>query len=96
MQEQLIFKDRTKLSPRYIPKELPHRQKQIDLLNRIFLSIKNDPDRYPLTILQIIGPTGIGKTSTLIKFANSLQVELTNNKISSKIVYINLKLLGGN
>lgn len=96
MQEQLIFKDRTKLSPRYIPKELPHRQKQIDLLNRIFSSIKNDPDKYPLTILQIIGPTGIGKTSTLIKFANSLQEELTNNKISSKIVYINLKLLGGN
>lgn len=96
MQEQLIFKDRTKLSPRYIPKELPHRQKQIDLLNRIFISIKNDPDKYPLTILQIIGPTGIGKTSTLIKFANSLQEELTNNKISSKIVYINLKLLGGN
>lgn len=96
MQEQLIFKDRTKLSPRYIPKELPHRQKQIDLLNRIFLSIKKDPDKYPLTILQIIGPTGIGKTSTLIKFANSLQEELTNNKISSKVVYINLKLLGGN
>ena len=96
MQEQLIFKDRTKLSPRYIPKELPHRQKQIDLLKRIFSSIKNDPDKYPLTILQIIGPTGIGKTSTLIKFANLLQEELADNKISSKIVYINLKLLGGN
>lgn len=96
MQEQLIFKDRTKLSPRYIPKELPHRQKQIDLLKRIFSSIKNDPDKYPLTILQIIGPTGIGKTSTLIKFANLLQEELADNKISSKIVYVNLKLLGGN
>jgi cell division control protein 6 len=96
MQEHLIFKDRTKLSPRYIPKELIHRQNQIDLLKRTFLSIKNDPDKYPLTILQIIGPTGIGKTSTLIKFGNLLEEELLNNKIRSKIVYINLKLLGGN
>lgn len=96
MQDQIIFKDRTKLSPRYLPKELPHRQKQIDLLKRIFINIKNDPDGYPLTILQIIGPTGIGKTSTLIKFGNLLQEELSNDKICSKIVYINLKLLGGN
>ena len=32
MYESIIFKDRKKLSPRYIPKEIPHREKQIDLL----------------------------------------------------------------
>lgn len=96
MEESFIFKDRTKLSPRYIPKELPHREKQIDLLKRIFSNLKNDPDKYPLTILQIIGQAGIGKTSTLLRFGNLLQEELANNKINSKIVYINLKLQGGN
>jgi len=96
MEESFIFKDRTKLSPRYIPKELPHREKQIDLLKRIFSNLKNDPDKYPLTILQIIGQAGIGKTSTLIRFGNLLKEELANNKINSKIVYINLKLQGGN
>lgn len=96
MDESFIFKDRTKLSPRYIPKELPHREKQIDLLKRIFSNLKNDPDKYPLTILQIIGQAGIGKTSTLLRFGNLLKEELANNKINSKIVYINLKLQGGN
>lgn len=96
MEESFIFKDRTKLSPRYIPKELPHREKQIDLLKRIFSNLKNDPDKYPLTILQIIGQAGIGKTSTLLRFGNLLKEELANNKINSKIVYINLKLQGGN
>jgi len=96
MEESFIFKDRTKLSPRYIPKELPHREKQIDLLKRTFSNLKNDPDKYPLTILQIIGQAGIGKTSTLLRFGNILKEELANNKINSKIVYINLKLQGGN
>ena len=96
MYESIIFKDRKKLSPRYIPKEISHREKQIDLLVRTFLDIKNDPDNFPLTILQIIGPAGIGKTSTVIKFSDILENELKKNKINIKIVYINLKLQGGN
>ncbi|MGZ8887011.1 MAG: Cdc6/Cdc18 family protein [Nitrososphaeraceae archaeon] len=96
MYESIIFKDRKKLSPRYIPKEIPHREKQIDLLIRTFLDIKEDPDKFPLTILQIIGPAGIGKTSTVIKFSNILENELRKSKITIKIVYINLKLQGGN
>lgn len=96
MYESIIFKDRKKLSPRYIPKEIPHREKQIDLLIRTFLDIKADPDKFPLTILQIIGPAGIGKTSTVIKFSNILENELRKSKINIKIVYINLKLQGGN
>lgn len=96
MYESIIFKDRKKLSPRYIPKEIPHREKQIDLLIRTFLDIKEDPDKFPLTILQIIGPAGIGKTSTVIKFSNILENELRKSIINIKIVYINLKLQGGN
>ena len=96
MYESNIFKDRKKLSPRYLPKEISHREKQIDLLVRTFLDIKDDPDKFPLTVLQIIGPAGIGKTSTVIKFSNILENELGKSKINIKIVYINLKLQGGN
>ncbi|HET7643484.1 MAG TPA: AAA family ATPase [Nitrososphaeraceae archaeon] len=91
-----IFKDRTKLSPRYIPSELVHREKQIHLLVRIFTDIQKDPDNFPLTVLQVIGPTGIGKTSTIMKFSSILEKELKSNKINLKIAYINLKLHGGN
>ena len=96
MYESIIFKDRKKLSPRYIPKEIIHREKQIDLLLRTFIDIKYDPDTFPLTVLQIIGPAGIGKTSTVMKFSVILENELKNSKINIKIVYINLKLQGGN
>ena len=96
MYESIIFKDRKKLSPRYIPKEIIHREKQIDLLVRTFIDIKDDPDKFPLTVLQIIGPAGIGKTSTVMKSSVILENELKNNKINIKIVYINLKLHGGN
>ena len=96
MYESIIFKDRKKLSPRYLPKEISHREKQIDLLVRTFLDIKDDPDKFPLTVIQIIGPAGIGKTSTVIKFSDILENELRKSKINIKIVYINLKLQGGN
>jgi archaeal cell division control protein 6 len=96
MYDSIIFKDRKKLSPRYLPKEIPHREKQIDLLVRTFLDIKDDPDKFPLTVIQIIGPAGIGKTSTVIKFSDILENELRKSKINIKIVYINLKLQGGN
>jgi len=91
-----IFKDRTKLSPRYIPTELVHRERQIGLLIRIFADIQKDPHNFPLTVLQVIGPTGIGKTSTLMKFSSNLEKELERDKINIKIAYINLKLHGGN
>ena len=96
MYDSIIFKDRKKLSPRYLPKEISHREKQIDVLVRTFLDIKDDPDKFPLTVIQIIGPAGIGKTSTVIKFSDILENELRKSKINIKIVYINLKLQGGN
>jgi archaeal cell division control protein 6 len=96
MYDSIIFKDRKKLSPRYLPKEISHREKQIDLLVRTFLDIKDDSDKFPLTVIQIIGPAGIGKTSTVMKFSDILENELKKSKINIKIVYINLKLQGGN
>ena len=96
MYDSVIFKDRKKLSPRYVPKEISHREKQIDLLVGTFLDIKDDPDTFPLTVIQIIGPAGIGKTSTVMKFSDILENELKKSKVNIKIVYINLKLQGGN
>ena len=88
MFESIIFKDRKKLSPRYIPKEIVHREKQIDLLVRTFIDIKDDPDRFPLTVLQIIGPAGIGKTSTVIKSSIILENELKKNNITSGTILL--------
>jgi cell division control protein 6 len=91
-----IFRDRSKLSPRYIPAELPHREKQIEQLQFVFRGSYSNADEFPLTVLQIIGPAGIGKTSTVLKFSKLLEEEFRANRIALVTGYVNLKLQGGN
>jgi archaeal cell division control protein 6 len=96
MSESEIFFDRSKLSSRYIPLELPHREEQIAMLQRMFKDSYKDPDKFMLTTTQIVGPSGIGKTSTVLRFVAILEDEFKKIGQSLKIAYINLKLQGGN
>jgi cell division control protein 6 len=47
-------------------------------------------------VLQIIGPAGIGKTSTVLKFSKLLGEDFAKNRLKIKTAYVNLKLQGGN
>jgi archaeal cell division control protein 6 len=94
--ESEIFLDRSKLSARYVPRELPHREKQISLIQSVFKNSSDRPEDFILTTLQIIGPAGIGKTSTVMKFSEVLETEFKKAGLRLKIAYINLKLQGGN
>lgn len=69
MPESPIFRDRSRLSPRFVPDELPHRQAEVDRIVNTFAGAADDPDRFPLTVLQVIGTAGIGKTTTVIRSA---------------------------
>jgi archaeal cell division control protein 6 len=96
MSESAIFRDKSKLSPRYVPSELPHREKQIEQINHIFRASYSNPSKFPLTILQIVGSAGIGKTSTVLKFSKILADNFLHNRLTLKTAYVNLKLQGGN
>ncbi|MDQ3807810.1 MAG: AAA family ATPase [Thermoproteota archaeon] len=96
MSENAIFKNKSKLSPRYLPDELPHRQAQIQQIVHIFSDAPKDPDRFPLVVLQIIGPAGIGKTSTVLRSSKLIEDLFAINRLTLKSVYINMKLHGGN
>jgi archaeal cell division control protein 6 len=96
MSESSIFRDRSKLSPRYIPSDLPHREKQIEQIQYVFKESYSNSDRFPLAILQVIGPAGIGKTSTVLKFSKLLESNFASNRLIMKTAYVNLKLQGGN
>src|SRR5919199_4012891 len=96
MSESAIFRDRSKLSPRYIPTDLPHRERQIEQIQQVFRDSYLAPERFPLAVLQIIGPAGIGKTSTVLKFSKLLEQDFVKNRLAIKIAYVNLKLQGGN
>ena len=96
MSESTIFRDKSKLSPRYLPSELPHRGKQIEQIDHIFGASYSNPSKFPLTVLQIVGPAGIGKTSTVLKFSKLLADKFLHNRLTLKTAYVNLKLQGGN
>lgn len=96
MSESNIFLDRSKLSTRYIPSELHHREKEMSLLLTMFKDSYIKPDEFLFSTPQIIGRSGIGKTSTIIKFSNMLESEFTKAGLTLKVAYINLKLQGGN
>ena len=56
-----IFKDRSKLSPRYIPERLPHRKGQIGVLLSLYEHVLEDPENAFLQVTQIVCGVGTGK-----------------------------------
>ena len=96
MSESAVFRDRSKLSPRYMPEELPHRQAQLEQIAHVFSDAAKDPDKFPLTILQVVGVAGIGKTSTVLRSSKMLEDQFAKSRLTLKTAYINLKLQGGN
>ncbi len=96
MSESPIFRNKSRLSPRYVPEELPHRQQQIQRIVHVFSDAVEDVDSFPLTILQIIGAAGIGKTSTVLRSSKILEELFAKCRLPLKIAYINMKLQGGN
>jgi len=90
----LIFKERNKLSPLYIPRRLPHRDHQINLLRSIYGSmIRNIRNVYP-RFTQIVGDVGSGKTCTTIKFGDLITEYAEKEGVNLKHVYINCKVDG--
>ncbi|HVX02386.1 MAG TPA: AAA family ATPase [Nitrososphaera sp.] len=96
MPESAIFADRSKLSPRYMPQELPHREAQVQQLVHAFSEAPHDLDKFPLTVLQVIGVAGIGKTTTVTRATKATVESFAQNRLILKVAYINLKLQGGN
>jgi len=90
----LIFKDRNKLSPYYIPERLPHREEQIRMLHSIYDAlIKDVKNAYP-RFTQIIGPTGTGKTCTAIRFGKQITEYARKEGVELKYIYVNCKVDG--
>ena len=90
----LIFRDRNKLSPHYIPRRLPHREEQIRILHSIYSPmIKEIKNAYP-RFTQIIGPTGTGKTCTAIRFGEQITEYAEKEGVNLKYIYINCKVEG--
>jgi cell division control protein 6 len=89
-----IFRDVDKLSPRYVPKILRHREDQMKLLSSLYASALDNIEKRYLQASQLVGPVGTGKTSTAIRFGEMLEEKASKRKIKLKHVYLNGKMEG--
>ena len=85
-----LFKNESKLDNNYIPKRLPHRNKELSLLSQLFLVLLTNPNSISRKIL-IIGKTGIGKTATIKLFGEMLVKAAQKRSGDIKYVHINCR-----
>lgn len=95
MSKRTVFRNKNRLSPRYVPQTMPHREEQIGFLFNMFNDVFVDPSQVYLRPVQIVGGIGTGKTCTTIRFGERLQEKAKEAKVSLRHVYANLKLQGG-
>jgi len=88
----VIFKDRRRLSPRYVPKLLPHREQQLKFLTSLYEDSLRDVSEVYLQVCQIVGGVGTGKTCTAIRFGEILEEGASERGIKLKHAYVNGKL----
>jgi len=85
-----LFKNESKLDNNFIPKRLPHRDKELSLLSQLFLVLITNPNSISRKIL-IIGKTGIGKTATIKLFGEMLVNAAQKRSADIKYVHINCR-----
>lgn len=89
-----IFTDKGKLSPRYIPERLPHREQQLKKLLSTYDEALTNVEASYLQITQVVGSVGTGKTCTAIKFGRLMEETAARNRVKLTHVYINGKIEG--
>jgi cell division control protein 6 len=87
-----VFRRKEALSPRYVPKTLPHRQPHLNMLRSLFSDFLEKPMEAYQKVVQIFGPTGSGKTCTAMRFGMELEGEAVRRGIKLRFIHVNCKL----
>jgi len=85
-----VFKDETKLDINYIPPKLPHRQSQLQLLNKFFQYVLQNPGKMTQHTL-ITGNVGTGKTALAQFFGQNIVKEAGKCGINLHYVHVNCR-----
>ncbi|NHJ21462.1 MAG: ORC1-type DNA replication protein [Candidatus Lokiarchaeota archaeon] len=90
LRKPTLFKCERALENSYIPNKLPHREKELSLLSRLFLELITNPNSISRKIL-ITGKTGIGKTATIKLFGEMLMNAARKRSNVIKYIHINCR-----
>ncbi|MGQ9720369.1 MAG: Cdc6/Cdc18 family protein [Candidatus Jordarchaeum sp.] len=78
-----VFKDESTLFPEYVPPKLPHREKQLDQLMRIYRPLFSD--KLVSVNSAVVGQAGLGKTATSKLFGQKIQE--MSKQFGSKVLF---------
>jgi cell division control protein 6 len=90
MPHQSVFKDEAKLDINYIPRRLPHREKEHRLLMEFFNFVLRFPERMAQRVI-ISGEVGTGKTALAQRFGADIASEAKKRGVSLRYVHINCR-----
>jgi len=85
-----VFKDETKLDINYVPTRLPHREKQLNLLNQFFRFATENPGKMTQRVL-ITGKIGTGKTVLTQHFGQNILKEAQRRGINLHYIHVNCR-----
>lgn len=92
MSSRSVFKRKGSLSPRYVPAQLPHRQTHLNMLRNLFSDFLERPKESYERVVQVYGPTGSGKSCTVMRFGMDFEAEAKARGIRLKFIHVNSKL----
>ena len=87
---QSVFKDETKLDINYVPRHLPHREKEYRLLMEFFNFILKSPERMTQRAI-ITGEVGTGKTALAQRFGADITLEANKRGVNFCYVQVNCR-----
>jgi len=85
-----VFKDESKLDINYVPSRLPHRDKQLNLLNQFFRFTVENPGKMTQRVL-VTGRIGTGKTVLTQHFGQNIMKEAQKRGINLYYVHVNCR-----
>jgi len=86
-----VFKDESRLSIEYVPSQLPHREKELRLLEIFFASTLENPGGLSQRV-QITGGIGTGKTALSKLFGSRVENTARGRGINLRYVHVNCRV----
>jgi cell division control protein 6 len=87
---QSVFKDEAKLDINYVPRRLPHREKEHRLLMEFFNFLLRFPERMAHRVI-ITGEVGTGKTALAQHFGADITREAAKQGVNLRYVHVNCR-----
>jgi cell division control protein 6 len=85
-----VFKDEAKLDINYVPRRLPHREKEHRLLMEFFDFLLRFPERMTQRVI-ITGEVGTGKTALAQRFGADITLEANKRGVTFRYVHVNCR-----